>query len=232
MPASPTPELKRKTIGLILISALSIPALVFLPAQTLDYWQGWAFAAVALVQPVGTALYFYKRDPEALARRLLRREKLGVQRIIIFLVKLLYVGGLALAGLDFCAGWTRARFGVMPWWLSVAALAVLVASHLWFIYVLRANPFGAAIIHTESNQTICAAGPYRLIRHPMYSGMILGWLATPLALGSLVALPVFALIIPIFAWRLLNEETFLRRELPGYADYCRQTPYRLIPYIW
>lgn len=232
MPASPTPELKSKAIRLILLNAVSIPLLVFLPAQTLDYWQGWAFVAMSVTLPVSTILYFYKRDPEALARRFLRREKLGPQKVIIFFVKVAYVAGMVLAGLDYCSGWTHVRFGPVPWWLSVAALAVIVASHIWFIYVLRANPFAAVIIQTETSQTISAVGPYRIIRHPMYLGMILGWLAAPLALGSLVALPIFALIIPIFTWRLLHEEKFLRRELPGYADYCRQTPWRLIPYIW
>jgi protein-S-isoprenylcysteine O-methyltransferase Ste14 len=58
------------------------------------------------------------------------------------------------------------------------------------------------------------------------------WFATAPALGSYMALPFCALLLPLFVLRLLNEEKVLRRELPGYAEYCEGTRYHLIPYIW
>jgi protein-S-isoprenylcysteine O-methyltransferase Ste14 len=96
---------------------------------------------------------------------------------------------------------------------------------------MKANRFAASIIQVEAGQTIAAVGPYRLVRHPMYLGVIVTWLATPLALGSDITLPVFALVIPIIIFRLLNEENMLRRELPGYAEYCRHNRCRLIPFV-
>ena len=97
---------------------------------------------------------------------------------------------------------------------------------------MKANPFAASVIQVEARQTIADTGPYRLIRHPMYAGTIVLWFALPLALGSLVALPAFVLLIPLFILRLLNEEKILRRDLPGYAEFCQRTRYRLIPFVW
>jgi protein-S-isoprenylcysteine O-methyltransferase Ste14 len=126
----------------------------------------------------------------------------------------------------------RMLFGQVPWWVSVAALAVIMGSDLWFVAVLKANSFATSVIQVETGQTLAAKGPYQMVRHPMYLGMIVRWLVTPLALGSLVAVPVFCALIPLFSWRLLNEENFLKRELPGYLDYCQRTPWRLIPFVW
>jgi protein-S-isoprenylcysteine O-methyltransferase Ste14 len=177
-------------------------------------------------------VYFYKSDPKLLARRMLTKEKVGVQKIIMLLLRLLYLYALIFAGWDYRAGWTRTNIGPVPWWLTLLALAVILGGNFWFVSVLKANRFAASIIQVEAGQTIAAIGPYRFVRHPMHSGVIVTWLATPLALGSYVTLPVFALIVPIIIFRLLSEEKMLRRELPGYAGYCRHHHYRLIPLVW
>jgi protein-S-isoprenylcysteine O-methyltransferase Ste14 len=235
--ALPTPAiipagLKAKAIRFTLLNYAILSAVLFIPARTLDFWQGWAYVAVSVALPIATTLYFLRYDPHALARRFLRGEKLNAQKFVMFFAKVAYGWGIFLSGLDFRFGWTRERFGPVPWWVSVITLAVILCGHAWFIFVLKSNPYAASIIRTETGQIISAAGPYRVVRHPMYLGMIVTWLATPFALGSLVTVPIFAVIIPAFAARLLFEEKFLRRELPGYADYCRQTRWRLIPFIW
>ncbi len=234
LPASPTIPANLK-IKLCLFIFWNLPfaaLLLFIPAQTLHFWQAWAFNIVLFISTLGVFIYFYQRDPQALARRTLRREKIGVQRFLIYLVKVLYCSSLILAGLDFRFGWTRKHIGPVPWWVSIAALAVYAGADVWFTAVLNANRFGASVIQVEEGQSVAAGGLYRIIRHPMYLGMTVKWLATPFALGSLVTFPVFCLIIPILAFRILNEETFLKKELPGYAEYCRQVRWRLIPRIW
>jgi protein-S-isoprenylcysteine O-methyltransferase Ste14 len=216
----------------VVTTLLVLPIVLFIPAHTLKFWQGWAFLAVTAGSGLCVTVYYLQRDPQALVRRLFRREPLDAQRVIITVVKILYVCTMILAAMDFRNGWTRERFGAVPWWISAAALFVIVGADIWFVTVLNANRFAASVIHVESGQTIAATGPYRLMRHPMYAGWTIRWLAVPLALGSLVTLPAFCLIIPIFVARLLHEEKFLGRELPGYPEYCRQTQWRLIPFVW
>jgi protein-S-isoprenylcysteine O-methyltransferase Ste14 len=225
-------SLKVKLVRRSLFGLLLLPAVLFFSAGTLKFWQGWAFLVLSLGFPIGMTVYFYKSDPKLLARRMLTKEKIGVQKIIMLLLRLLYLYALVFAGWDYRSGWTRTNAGPVPWWLTLLALAVILGGNFWFISVVKTNRFAASIIQVEAGQTIAAIGPYRLVRHPMYSGVIVTWLATPLALGSYVTLPVFALIIPIIIFRLLNEEKMLRRELPGYAEYCRHHHYRLIPLVW
>jgi protein-S-isoprenylcysteine O-methyltransferase Ste14 len=163
---------------------------------------------------------------------MLRKENVSAQKTIMRLMKALYLAAVMLPGLDFRFGWSRALYGPMPWWLILLALSVMLGCHVLFFLVLKANRFAAAIVQVEAGQTVTDAGPYRVVRHPMYLGGVVSWLALPLALGSYVALPAFVLAVPVIAWRLLNEEKFLHRELPGYAEYCRQVRYRLIPFVW
>jgi protein-S-isoprenylcysteine O-methyltransferase Ste14 len=225
-------NLKVRLVRRTLLSLILLPAVLFWAAGTLKFWQGWAFLVLSLGFPIGMTVYFYKRDPEMLARRMLIREKVSAQKIIMLLLRLLYLYALIFAGWDYRSGWTRTNTGPVPWWLTLLALAIILGCNFWFVSVMKANRFAASIIQVEAGQTIAAAGPYRLVRHPMYLGVIVTWLATPLALGSEVTLPVFALIIPIIIFRLLNEENMLRRELPGYAEYCRHNRCRLIPFVW
>ena len=107
-----------------------------------------------------------------------------------------------------------------------------MASYLMTIWVMDVNRYAARTIRVEAGQKVVSKGPYKWVRHPMYFGLLLMMLSTPLALGSYVALPIFALALPALMFRLLHEEKVLRRKLPGYAEYCEGTRYRLIPYIW
>jgi protein-S-isoprenylcysteine O-methyltransferase Ste14 len=224
--------LKAKLVRPVLVSVLLLPALLFVSAGTVKFWQGWAYVTLAVAYSLFVMIYFYWRDRRALARRMLRGEKIFTQKLLMLMASALWVFSFILAGLDFRFGWTRAHIGSLPWWFSVMGLAVVAGADVWFVAVLKANSFAASIIRVEEGQTIAATGPYRIVRHPMYLGFIVRWLATPLALGSLVTIPAFCLIIPLMTLRLLNEEKFLGRELPGYSDYCRQTPWRLVPFVW
>jgi protein-S-isoprenylcysteine O-methyltransferase Ste14 len=219
-------------IRLGFLGQLALAFLLFLPAGTLKFWQGWAFIVVNLAASLWFYIYFYKRDPQLLERRLLRKEKIGAQKFIMLLLKLVASIAYVLCGFDHKFGWSRNYLAPVPWWLTLLALALYLVCYLLFVPVLNANRIAATIIQVESGQTIADTGPYRIVRHPMYSVSLGIWFCLPLALGSFAVLPVAALMIPILMFRLLNEEKFLRRELPGYSDYCRRTPCRLIPFVW
>lgn len=218
-------------IGWGLVSQIVLAVLLFVPG-TLNFWQGWAFMAVNFAVTLAFCVYFYKRDRELLARRLLRKEKIGAQKVILFLMKEVSVIFYIVSGLDNRYGWSRTYLAPVPGWLTLSALLFYAVCYIGLILVMNANRFAASVIQVESGQTVAGTGPYRLVRHPMYAVGIVLWFCLPLTLGSFVALPIALLMIPIFMWRLLNEEIFLLRELPGYAEYCQRTRHRLIPLVW
>ena len=231
MENQPTKNLLTRLVGWTLFQQTALVFLLFVPG-TWHYWQGWTFLGVNLTATVFFCVYFYKHDRELLARRLLRKEKVTAQRFIIFLMKMVSVGFYVLCGLDHRFGWSRTFLIQVPCWLTVLALLGYAGCYLLFIPVFNANRFAASVIQTEPGQTVADRGPYRLVRHPMYSVALAVWFWLPLALGSLIALPVAALMVPIIVLRLLNEEKVLERDLPGYREYCRRTPCRLIPFVW
>ncbi len=211
---------------------LVLVGVLFVPAGTLKFWPGWAFTLVNLISSFLFCIYFYKHDPQLLERRLLTREKVNTQKRVMGLVKILYVVVCTLPGFDFRFGWTSRLIGPMPLWLMLPALLLVPLCYYIFFMVMKTNPFAASIIQVEAGQTIADTGPYHLVRHPLYAASTILWFAMPLALGSLVALPAFILLVPLFILRLLNEEKILRRDLPGYAEYCQRTRHRLIPFVW
>jgi protein-S-isoprenylcysteine O-methyltransferase Ste14 len=215
------------------LPSLLLPAaMLFIPAGTLKFWQGWAFMAACLINPILLVFYFYKRDPQLIERRLLKREQIREQQLFQKLGRPLYFAAFLLPGLDFRFGWSRACLEPVPLWLTLLALALIVGCQFLIFWVMNVNRYAARIIQVEAGQTIAATGPYRLVRHPMYLGLVVSWLAAGPALGSFVALPAFALFVPLIIFRLLNEEETLRRDLPGYAAYCQRTRRRLVPGVW
>ncbi len=230
-PPAKNKNLLSRLIGWGLVGQIALAVFLFIPG-TLKFWQGWAFMAVNLAVTLGFCTYFYKHDHQLLERRLLRKEKFGAQKFIMFLLKIVAVTSYVLCGLDHRFGWSQTCFAPVPWWLTSLALLLYAGSYLLFIPVFNANRFAASVIQVEAGQTVAAGGLYRLVRHPMYSISLAVWFWIPLALGSFVALPVAALTLPILVLRLRHEEKFLRRDLSGYSEYCRRTRHRLIPFVW
>jgi protein-S-isoprenylcysteine O-methyltransferase Ste14 len=206
--------------------------LLLLPAGTLDYWEAWVFLGIFLVPMVFFSAYYYKHDPSVVERRMQSREREKEQKWIMRFAFLFFIAGLLVPGLDHRLGWTHRWTGGVPLWIEVVAQAVTLTAYLGTMWVIDVNRFAARTVRVEEGQRVIADGPYKLVRHPMYAFALVMWLATAIALGSYVALPFFAMLVPILVLRLLNEEKVLRRELPGYAEFCERTPYRLAPYIW
>ena len=202
-------------------------AVLFIPAGSLRFWQGWAYLVIWFVPTLFAFGYFYKHDPQLIKRRLQRKEKVREQKVIMKFAFVTCLIGYLLPGLDHRFGWSH-----LPLWLTILAQAFVLGGCLMMFWVLKGNSFAGSTIRVEPGQRVISDGPYRIVRHPMYLGASVMFLFAPLALGSYFALPVFALFIPIIVFRLLNEEKVLRQELPGYTQYCLHTRFRLVPHCW
>jgi len=207
-------------------------AMLFVPAGTWRFWQGWTFLAVAFTFVLFTFSYFYKHDRPLLERRLRGKEKIGEQKRLVRLLKLVFFVIFLLPGFDHRLGWSRTLLGAVPPWLSLVSDVLVLGGLLLIFWVMKVNSFASRTIEVMSGQRVISSGPYAVVRHPLYLGSLVIWLSAPLALGSYVAWPAFALLTPFYVYRLLNEEKFLRRELPGYGEYCLRTRFRLVPCVW
>jgi protein-S-isoprenylcysteine O-methyltransferase Ste14 len=207
-------------------------AILFIPAGTWKFWQAWAFLFVIFIPLVFIFLYFLRHEPQRVQGRLKIREQEPEQRELIRLAVPFFVVVFLLPGLDHRMGWSHTLLVAVPLWLTLVSDALVLGSLLLIGWVIKVNKYAIRTIHVLPGQTVISIGPYCLVRHPLYSGSVVMWLFTPLALGSLLALPAFALLVPFFVLRLLNEEKTLRKHLRGYTAYCHRTPFRLIPFIW
>lgn len=212
---------------------LSIPffaALLFLPAGSLRFWQAWVYAFVFISSSTILGVYFSRHDPRLIERRMKAgpaAEKEQSQKLIISLLIGSFIVMLAVPGLDYRWHWSS-----VPVWLVIAGNAGVALSFVIFFVVLKQNSYAASTVVVEADQPVVSTGVYGVIRHPMYAGALLLILVTPLALGSYWGLVTTLAALPALIWRLTDEERVLRRDLPGYADYCSQIRYRLIPGIW
>ncbi|MBM3296978.1 MAG: isoprenylcysteine carboxylmethyltransferase family protein [Candidatus Aminicenantes bacterium] len=199
----------------------------FLPAGTLRYWQAWVYMAILLIPMTLVMIFFFKKDPERLERRMRWREKEKTQRKIVSLGALPLMAGILIPGFDRRWGWSS-----VPTALAVFAGVMVVLGYLIFVRVMMENRYLSRIVEVVREQEVVSTGPYAVVRHPMYSGTLLLYLFTPLALGSLWAVIPFALTVIMFPLRILNEEKVLLRDLPGYGEYMEKTRFRLIPGVW
>jgi len=225
-------SLKSKLRLRFAVNLLFAAAVLFIPAGSLRFWQAWAWMAVTFIPNSFFFLYIFKHDPQLLERRLQAKEQIGAQKLIKAAGILIFFPSVLLPGLDYRFGWSRTFLSPVPLWLTLLSEAVVGGGFLVVFWVMRVNSFAASTIRVEPGQPVISTGPYRLVRHPMYFGLVVLSLSTPLALGSYFALPAFTLLIPVIVLRLLNEEKTLRQELPRYAEYCLRTHFRLVPFIW
>jgi len=225
-------SLKIRMILRWLLGVVFVSAVLFIPAGSANFWQGWVLMGVVFISGASGMFYFYRNDPQLIERRLKTKEKIGEQKLLIRLMMVALIAIYPLPGLDYRFGWSRRYLRAVPLWLEVLCQALVLGSFLFVIWVMKVNSFAARTIQVEAGQKVISTGPYRIVRHPMYLGAVVMALAIPLALVSFVAWPAFALLILFYVFRLLDEEKFLRQDLPGYSEYCAQTRYHLIPFVW
>jgi protein-S-isoprenylcysteine O-methyltransferase Ste14 len=212
--------------------AIVFLALIFIPAWTLDYWQGWVFFGTFMVSLILITIWMALHDKELLERRLNvgpAAEKTRAQQIFTALGIPVYVASVLVMVFDHRFGWSSPA---VPTWLSLVGDALGALGILIYFLVIRKNRFAAATVEVAEGQTVVSTGPYAIVRHPMYAGAVLFLIGEPLALGSWWGLLCTLIFIAGFTWRSLNEEEFLRANLRGYAEYCRKVRYRIVPYIW
>lgn len=217
---------KMLSVRLLVFTPLLL-AMFFLPAGTFAYWEAWVYLTVLLIPMVLVSIYLLRNDPELLERRLRMREKEPQQKLIIKISYLYFFLVFLLPGLDKRFGWSNAPVVVV----IVADVLVLLGYGMFFL-ALRENRYSSRIIEVEPEQRVISSGPYAIVRHPMYVGVSLMYIFSPLALGSYWAMIPSLLIIPLLVARIRNEESVLGRELRGYKEYMEKTKYRLIPNIW
>ena len=209
-------------LGVILVGVL-----VFVPAGTLSYYNGWLFMAVLFIPMFGAGIVMMFKNPELLKKRLDAKEKRGEQALVVKLSGLMFLAGFIVAGLNFRFEWYMVPRGV-----SVGAAVVFLIAYLLYAEVLRENTYLSRTIEVQEGQKVIDTGLYGIVRHPMYSVTLLLFLAMPLILGSVYAFVIFLAYPFIIAARIKNEEELLEEELVGYREYKQKVKYRMIPFVW
>jgi protein-S-isoprenylcysteine O-methyltransferase Ste14 len=216
-------------VALLLLMA-AIAVLLFVPAGTLAYWQAWTFLAVYFASSFAITLYLAMTDPQLLERRMRGgpfAEKQTAQKIIMSLTSLGFIGLMVVPALDHRFGWSH-----MPPYMALAGDLLVALGFLAIALVFKENTFTSATIELASEQKVISTGPYAWVRHPMYAGGLVMLVGIPIALGSWWGLVIVLAMLPALIWRLMDEERFLARNLPGYPAYQRKVQYRLIPLLW
>lgn len=220
-------QLKRKMSVRFTLIPLGGSTLLLLSAGSFAYWQVYLYFAIVCIPMLIAALYFLGKNPRFLQRRYQTQDMEKPKKSLSALSTLFYIAGYILPGLDQRFQWSQ--MSIIP---VLAANALLLLAYLFIIRVYMENSHASRVVEITENQDVIRSGPYRLVRHPMYLGMLVIYLATPFALASFWAVIPF-LIRPLFLiMKLHREEKALSELLPGYQDYCRITQYRLIPFIW
>lgn len=209
------------------LGAALVGLLIFLPAGTLEYWNGWLFMGVLFVPMFFAGIVMMFTNPELLRKRLNARETQAEQGMVVKLSGLMFVCGFVLAGLNFRFGWL-----ILPDWTAWAAAVVFLLSYLLYAEVLRENTWLSRTVEVQEGQRVIDTGLYGVVRHPMYAATLALFLSMPLVLGSLPSFAVFLAYPLIIARRIGNEEQVLEQGLEGYAAYKRRVKYRVIPFVW
>jgi protein-S-isoprenylcysteine O-methyltransferase Ste14 len=223
-------SLNQSAFGGLLFLMIALATSLFLPAWTLDYPEAWIFLAVFFFPVLAITIYLIKRDPKLLERRINAgpgAEKESNQKVIQFLASIAFILIFILSAIDH-----RFKWSIVPVYGVVAGNFLVALGLLIVFFVFKENSFASATIEVGAEQTLVSTGPYSFVRHPMYFGAFVMLIGVPLALDSWWGLLTVIPIIVVIVWRLLDEEIFLEKNLPGYLAYRAKVKYRLLPFIW
>ncbi len=224
------PEMKsliKKIITRFSLVPIFLLLLILIPAGTLIYWQVYLYITIIVVPMIFVLFYFLKNDPLLLERRTKAKEKEKEQVIIQIVFSFIFLSGFVIPGFDKRFGWSD-----VPIYIVIIADIVILLGYLLIFFVFKQNSYASRIVEVEKNQKVISTGLYGFVRHPMYIGVIIMYVPTPIALGSYWGLIPMTTIPIALVFRIINEEKVLSKDLPGYKDYCQKIRYRLIPYVW
>ncbi len=222
-----TKELFIQAILKFTLGAICVGLLIFVPAGTMAFWNGWLFMGILFVPMFFAGIVMMIKNPELLKKRLNAKEKQSEQSILIKFSGLIFIVGFIVAGLNYRFNWN-----LLPAGISTGAAAVFLLAYLLYAEVLRENTYLSRTIEVQENQTVIDTGLYGIVRHPMYSVTVILFLAMPLVLGSLFSFLIFLMYPLIIVKRIKHEEILLERELKGYCAYQKKVKYKLIPFVW
>ena len=210
-----------------LLGVIIIGLLVFIPAGTINYFNGWLFMGVLFIPMLFAGIVMMIKNPELLKSRLDAKEKQKEQGLVIKLSGLMFIIGFIVAGLDYRYNWLQLpKLGVY------IAVGLFLFGYVMWGVVLKQNTYLSRTIKVTENQKVIDSGLYGIVRHPMYTATIILFLSMPLVLGSIIAFFVFLMYPVLIVIRIIYEEKFLEKELDGYIEYKKKVKYRLIPFIW
>ena len=222
-----TTKLFTQAIAKFTLGAVLVGLLLFLPAGTLAYFNGWLFMGILFVPMFGAGIVMMRKNPNLLKERLDAKEKQKDQDLVVKLSGLMFLAGFITAGLGVRFGWY-----MLPRPVTFVFAALFLLAYLIYAEVLRENAYLSRTIKVQDGQKVIDTGLYGIVRHPMYSATLLLFLSMPLVLGSLWSFLIFLAYPLIIAKRIVGEEAFLKQELPCYREYKQKVKYRLIPFIW
>ena len=210
-----------------LLGVVLVGLLIFLPAGTLAFVNGWLLMGILFVPMFFAGIVMMFQNPELLKKRLNAKEEQKEQSLVVKLSGLMFLIGFIVAGLGFRFDWY-----ILPYSVVLGAMVVFLAAYILYAEVLRENTYLSRTIEVQENQKVIDTGLYGIVRHPMYSVTLLLFLSMPIVLGSIYSFLIFLAYPFIIAKRIKNEEAFLEKELDGYREYKQKVKYRLIPFVW
>ena len=210
------------SLGVVLVGLL-----IFLPAGTFAFFNGWLFMGILFVPMFLAGLVMMAKNPKLLQSRLDAKEKEAEQSLVVKLSGLMFLAGFIVAGLG-----VRFNWYTLPKSVVIASAIIFLIAYILYAEVLRENTYLSRTIEVQEGQTVIDTGLYGIVRHPMYSVTLLLFLSMPLVLGSVYSFIIFSMYPFIIAKRIKHEEEFLEKELNGYKEYKQKVKYRLIPFIW
>jgi len=206
---------------------LIVGGLLFIPAKSFEYWNGWLFLGLLFIPMLVAGIILMIKNPELLRKRLNAKEQKNEQKWVILFSGLMFISGFTVAGLNYRYQWID-----MPNIVVILSSILFIIAYILYAEVLRENTYLSRTIEVQENQKVIDTGLYGIVRHPMYAVTILLFLTIPLILGSIISFIIFLIYPFIIAKRIKNEEVILEKDLNGYSEYKKKVRYKIIPFIW